>query len=191
MTHTTYRLCAVAVALFMVAGCGDVGHLNWDTKPAAASEPAQPELQSNIIRVHKFFPPSPWLSFSGDGTGRAEGVRCTVYLEGPNGPQGVFGDGTIVVSMFEIVPQGRGREEAVKIHEWELSPDEAAPWRAKHKTALGWGYGLRLQWPDELAVYGKQVAFVIRYVRTDGRVVGSSRQVLKVPVPNSTGPRLS
>lgn len=191
MTHTTCRLWAVAVASMMVAGCQGPGAQEWKWNADAQKVPEAPTLESNIIRVHKFFPPSPWLSFSGDGTGRAEGVRCTVYLEGPEGPQGVFGDGTIVVSMFEIRLAVNGRDEAMKLHEWELSPEEAYPWRAKQKTAMGWGYGLRLQWPDDLDVAGKQVAFVIRYVRTDGRVVGSSRQVLKVPIPTATGPRLS
>ena len=41
---------------------------------------------------------------------------------------------------------------------------------------------MRLHWPDTVKVSGKQVAFIIKYVREDGREISSSRQVLKVPV---------
>jgi hypothetical protein len=63
-----------------------------------------------------------------------------------------------------------------------LPPDKAYPWRAKQRTLLGWGYGLRLRWNDQLNLGGKQVAFLVKYIRDDRRVVTSTRQMLKVPV---------
>ncbi|HVP11972.1 MAG TPA: hypothetical protein VMV94_12395 [Phycisphaerae bacterium] len=140
-----------------------------------------PGTESNIIRVSKFFNADPWLSFAADGSGRVDGVRITVYLEGPNAPKGVFGDGTLIVEMYRLDHEKRGREVPTLVHKWELPPDQAYPWRAKQATGMGWGYGLRLQWPAELDIQGKQVAFVVKYRRTDGRIVSSSRQVVNVP----------
>jgi hypothetical protein len=146
--------------------------------PARTGDPA---AESNIIRVSKFFSADPWLSFANDGSGKVDGVRITVYLEGPSAPKGVFGTGTIVVDMYRIDYEKHGRENAVQVHKWELPSDAAYPWRAKEKTGMGWGYSLRLQWPAEIDVQGRHVAFVVRYVREDGRVINSSRQVIRVP----------
>jgi hypothetical protein len=150
-------------------------------KTAARTEDAEGVSESNIVRVNKFFSSDPWLSFSGDGTNRIDGVRFNLYLESATKPEGVFGTGHIVVSMYRIDHDPARREVAVPLHEWNLSPQDAYPWRAKKKTALGWGYGMRLQWGDKVDVAGKTVAFVIKYVREDGKVISSSRQVLKVP----------
>jgi hypothetical protein len=146
--------------------------------PARAGDPG---AESNIIRVSKFFSADPWLSFASDGSGKIDGVRITVYLEGPSAPKGVFGTGTIVVDMYRIEYEKHGRETVTPVYKWELPPDKAYPWRAKEKTGMGWGYSLRLQWPATVDVVGKQVAFVVRYVREDGQAINSSRQVVKVP----------
>jgi hypothetical protein len=158
------------------------------TAAPVKSSPAavEPITESNIIRVSKFFSADPWLSFASDGSGKVDGVRITVYLEGPSAPKGVFGDGTMVVEMYRLDTDKHGRETATSVYKCELPPEQAYPWRAKKPTGMGWGYGLRLQWPAELDVQGKQVAFVVRYLRTDGRVVSSSRQVVKVPAPGVT-----
>jgi hypothetical protein len=150
------------------------------------SRAGDPVAESNIIRVSKFFSADPWLSFANDGSGKIDGLRITVYLEGPNAPKGVFGDGTIIVEMYRLDYDKHGRETASPVYKWEMPPDKAYPWRAKKATGMGWGYGLRLQWPAELDVQGRQVAFVVRYVRKDGRMVNSSRQVVKVPGPGVT-----
>ncbi len=158
---------------------------NWDSgqtqKKGAAPRTGDPGMESNIVRVNKFFGANPWLSFKSDGSSAVDGVRCTVYLEGAAQPKGVFGNGTILVDMYELVEGLESKEQPRQIHQWRMGPDEAYAWRAKKETYMGWAYSLRLNWPDHLDVAGRQVAFVVRYIRDDGRIINSSRQVLRVP----------
>ncbi|MBN2560753.1 MAG: hypothetical protein JXQ75_07480 [Phycisphaerae bacterium] len=164
------------LAVLCEAGCTDLA--TWGGRGAG---PNDAPVKSNIIRVNKFFSLNPWLSFSGDPSGKIDGVRFTVYLEDAERPRGVFGTGIIVVEMYRLDRDALGREKPVLIHTWELPPEKAYPWRAKEETAMGWGYGPRLSWGEDLDVAGQQVAFLVKYIREDGRVISSSRQVLKVP----------
>ncbi len=144
-------------------------------------------LESNIVRVNKFFSSEPWLSFESDGTNKPDGVKFSVYLEGPIKPQGVFGTGRMVVTMYRIDFNPVGEEVTTQVYEWDLPADRAYDYRSKELTALGWGYGLRLQWDRQLDLSGKQVAFLVKYIREDGKVITSSRQVLKLPKIGSAG----
>jgi hypothetical protein len=173
--------------ILALASCNNP-NAQWNNASSASRPTPDAAPQSNVVRVTKFFSQNPWLSFTSDGSGKVDGVGFAVYLEGANGPRGVFGTGTIVVTMYRLDFDPLGREAATPVHEWVLTPDKAYPWRAKKATALGWGYGLRLQWPDTVRVGGKQVAFLVKYVREDGREISSSRQVLKVPVGGSAMP---
>ncbi|QDV91635.1 hypothetical protein RAS2_27390 [Phycisphaerae bacterium RAS2] len=141
----------------------------------------EPPVETNIVRVTKFFSAEPWLTFSNDGTSRVNGFKCSVFLEGPGKPRGVFGSGTIIVCLYRVDRDGAGREVAVPLQEWEMPPDKAYPWRCKDRTLLGWGYGLRMQWRDDLDLEGRQIAVVVKYARDDGKVLSSTRQMLKVP----------
>jgi hypothetical protein len=141
----------------------------------------EPAAESNIVKVNKFFSSEPWLSFSGDGSSRIDGLRFAVYLESAARYKGVFGSGTIVVTLYRLDRDAAGQEQATQVQEWVLPRDKAYPWRARHETALGWGYGLRLPWDQDLDLAGRQIAVVVRYIRDDGRVITSSRKVLKVP----------
>lgn len=171
--------------LAMPAACNTPNQKWGGPLSKAHSDPAEPPPESNIVRVNKFFSQNPWLSFTNDGSGKVDGVSFTVYLEGPRGPRGVFGTGTLVVTMYRVDRDPLGRESVTPAHEWVLPPDQAYPWRCKRPSAMGWGYGLRLQWPETVKVAGKQVAMIVKYVREDGREISSSRQVLKVPVSAS------
>ncbi len=169
--------------------CGPIPEQGWASASSPGSVRAEdPGMESNIIRVNKFFSADPWLCFNNDGTGRVDGVRLTVYLEGASQPKGVFGNGSILVEMYRLDRDAKGSESAALLHSWELPPHEAYPWRAKRPTGMGWGYGLRLPWPDELDVAGRQVAFLVKYRRDDGRLLSSSRQVLRVPAPRNLIP---
>jgi hypothetical protein len=178
----------VIAALVCTAGgmgaCAEAWNADGWQSPNKGPGPrvGDPGMESNIVRVNKFFGVNPWLSFCNDGTGKVDGVRCTVYLEGAAKPKGVFGNGTIVAEMYSLDSDSAGKEVATLVHTWELPPNEAYPWRAKKETYMGWGYSLRLNWPETIDVEGRQVAFMIKYVRDDGRVVSSSRQVLRVPM---------
>jgi hypothetical protein len=178
-------------AMWIAAGCmqpdaAPVATSSW-MKPAAPPSDDGAPTASNIVKVNKFFNSDPWLNFEADGTNKIDGVRFSVYLESAEKPTGVFGTGRMVVIMYRLGQDAAGREMATPIHEWDLPPDKAYPWRAKQKTALGWGYGLRLHWDPKLDVAGSQIAFVVKYVREDGRTISSSRQVLKVPAPQIPG----
>ncbi len=174
-----YSLIFLVPVLFSCNG----PHSQWGTSHSKAdANPTEPPPESNIVRVNKFFSQNPWLSFTNDGSGKVDGVSFTVYLEGPRGPRGVFGTGTLVVTMYRLDRDPLGRESVTPAHEWVLRPDQAYPWRCKRPSAMGWGYGLRLQWPETVKVAGKQVAIIVKYVREDGREISSSRQVLKVPL---------
>ncbi|MCG8408765.1 MAG: hypothetical protein MI923_26465 [Phycisphaerales bacterium] len=137
---------------------------------------------SDIVRVNKIFGQFPWLSFNSDGSDRINGFKCSIYLEGSqSNSKGVFGNGTIVVTMFRL-DTGPNGEVATPVFEWMLPPDVAYQFRAKEPTLLGWGYGLRLKWDDNVKVVGSKIAILIKYVRDDGSVVRSSRKVLRVPM---------
>lgn len=190
MVNCSIRLRLVLAAL--AAGGATSGCMQ-PVSPADRSAPAgrraltvpDPEPVSNIARVHKFFETVPWLIFDDQGSGKIDGFKCTVYLEPPTPPgqpvKGVFGTGTILVEMFRLDRAAGGGEVATPVYHWELSPEKAFPWRARKPTLLGWGYGLRLQWGKDVDVAGKMVAIVIKYIREDGRVIGTKRKVLRVP----------
>lgn len=174
------RITVLSMA-FLTAGCAS--GTGWQTEQ---SDPAMkmpgPEPVSNIVSVNKFFSAVPWLIFDDPSSGRIDGFKCTVYLEGYDSPKGVFGTGTIVVTMYRLENDPLGREFTTQVHEWELPLEKALPWRAKKPSMIGWGYGLRLHWGNDLDVMGKRIAILIKYIRDDGRVISSSRKVLRVPL---------
>lgn len=149
----------------------------WDPKP-----PDGGPVRSDIVSVNKFFHINPWLSFNEDGSRRVNGVKFAMYLQSPSSKKGVFGTGTIVVQMYRLDEDEKGSELPVLVQEWQYSAEKAYPFRAKEESYLGWGYGFRLKWDEGLEVEGKRVAFLVKYVRDDGRVVISSRQEATVPV---------
>jgi hypothetical protein len=187
---------SVQIALIMIgmavvaAGCMQPvksGVSSTRSTPLGTKPVTDGPLESNIVRVNKFFSSEPWLSFESDGTNKPDGVKFSVYLEGPIKPQGVFGTGRIAVTMYRIDFNPVGEEVATQVYEWDLPADRAYDYRSKEMTALGWGYGLRLQWDRQLDLSGKQVAFLVKYIREDGKVITSSRQVLKLPKIGSSG----
>jgi|GEM_PF-1474182 len=185
----TRRIAIISMAC-LTAGCASgTGWQSAQTGPAAKMP--GPEPVSNIVSVNKFFSAVPWLIFDDPSSGRIDGFKCTVYLEGHDSPKGVFGTGTIVVSMYRLDNDPLGREVPTQVHEWELPPDKAYPWRAKKPTMIGWGYGLRLGWGKDLDLMGKRIAILIKYIRDDGRVISSSRTVLRVPVVGDAVTRVS
>ena len=193
LRHTPQIVALCAAALLVLAptiGCTEQEIAKWEAanRPLLARDSAP--VESNIVRVNKFFSQTPWLSFKNDGSKKVDGVSFSLYLEGPSAPKGVFGTGTIAVAMYRLDTDPLGKEVATQVKEWVMTADEAYAWRSKKQTALGWGYGIRLNWGNEVDVAGKQIAIVAKYLREDGRVISSSRQVLKVP-PDGAKPSLA
>ncbi len=184
------RALALLVLAFAPIGCGEKAKPTvTESKPVVNVYVPPDNLEPNIVRVNKIFESFPWLSFSADGSGRVDGFKCAVYLESPaSRSKGVFGRGTIVVNLYRLDKDATGRELAVPVQEWQLPPEVAYSFQAKKPTGLGWGYGLRLRWDDNVSVAGNVVAIVIKFVREDGRVVSSSRKVLRVPVTGNAPP---
>lgn len=150
--------------------------------PREISLPPQKE-ESNIIGVNKFFDSFPWLNFGGDAADTINGFKCALYLTSSHsGGKGVFGTGTIVVTMYRLDSDRRGREVATEVFSWTLPREDAFAFRGREPTMMGWGYGLRLGWDDKVDVAGRKIALLFRYVRDDGRIVSATRQVLKVPL---------
>jgi hypothetical protein len=172
----------------VVCGCTDpmTGELITMMQMKPNGPEREPPMEQNIVRVNKFFHAHPWLVFDNDGTDQIDGIRFAVYLEGPGRSSGVFGSGTMVATMYRLdVDTKTGREIPTKVQDWEMPPDKLYPWRCKKQTLLGWGYGLRLHWNNKLDLEGRQIAMVVKYIREDGKVITSSRQVLKVPMHNA------
>lgn len=154
----------------------------FSTTPKTSVRDGEAVESSDIVAVNKFFNVNPWLCYNDDGTGRVNGVRFSLYLQSAAGTKGVFGTGTIVIQMYRLDQDEQRRELPVLVQEWQFSPEQAYAFRARQASALGWGYGFRLRWDDTASVEGRKVAFVIKYIRGDGRVVVSSRQVAEIPV---------
>ncbi len=184
-----YRLASLlcfgtsSVSIALLSGCMQSNEeIYWQTQAQAANITLpSPAPQSNIIRVNKICNEYPWLNFTGGGDGRVEGFKCTVYLTSPDSVKGVFGSGTIIVSMFRLDRDPSGNEIPTPVQEWELPPEVAYLWQTKKPSLLGWGYTLRLQWDKGIEVEGRKIAVVIKYVREDGRVISASPQILRVP----------
>ena len=188
--NTNLRVRFISASLIIsTAACGCTDPMTGEPMTMIPVRPngpgAEPPMEQNIVRVNKFFHAHPWLVFDNDGSNQIDGVRFSVYLEGPQRSQGVFGSGTMFITMYQLDADKTGREVPTKLQEWELTSEKAYPWRAKKQTLLGWGYGVRLHWDNKLKLEGKQIALVIKYVREDGQAISSSRQVLKVPVHSS------
>ena len=184
---------SAASLLIGLAAPGCMWPEGWQMWPPQETEknPGMPSDQpvSNIVTVNKIFSVVPWLMFDNPESGRIDGFKCTVYLEDAKTTKGVFGTGTIVVEMYTLDIDARGREVPFKVKEWVLPPDKAKPWRAKKVSMLGWGYGLRLKWGEDVDVVGKKIAIVIKYAREDGQMLSSSRQVLRVPITGEPAAR--
>ena len=87
-------------------------------------------------------------------------------IDGATG-RGLFGEGTIVVDLYRIGVDEEGNEATTKVHEWTFDAERAVPFRSKQRTALGWGYQLRLHWED-LDVAGQEIELRISFRRPDG-----------------------
>ncbi len=180
---TLVPVVACLVSISSLSGCmQSKEEVYWQAQAQAANITIpSPAPQSNIIRVNKFFNEYPWLNFTGGGDGRVEGLKCTIYLTSPDSLKGVFGSGTIIVSMFRLDRDPSGNEIPTPVQEWELPPEVAYLWQTKKPSLLGWGYTLRLQWDKGIEVEGHKIAVVIKYVREDGRVISAAPQILRVP----------
>jgi hypothetical protein len=149
-------------------------------QPSPAHAPGDPD----IVAVKKFYAMVPWLSFDDAGDPNPEGFKVTVYLISSKTDKGAFGEGDILVSLYEYdserPPRGEKSRPPQMIHQWALTPDDAMPFRAKNPTVMGYGYQLRLTW-GELDLLGKTISINIDFRRPDGRIIRGQPQTFQVP----------
>jgi hypothetical protein len=167
------------VASLLLAGVPLLGGC-LESKPSVAAMAGDPD----IVAVKKFYSQTPWLSFDEAGDRNPEGFKVTLYLISARTGKGTFGDGDIIVSLYEHDPQraSRGSEPPppVLAKQWVLDPAAALPFRAKRQTYLGYGHQLRLNWGDT-DVLGKTIAINIDFRRRDGRLIRGQPQFFQVP----------
>lgn len=139
---------------------------------------------TNIIAVRTFGFKEPWISFDAEGDRNAEGFKLTVVLESGDGPQGVVGDGLLMIKMYRIDRGPGGKRMREPACEWEFTPEQATPFLSRKKREWGWGYGLRLNWGDA-DVYGREVEVVASFKLLDGRVIAGTPLSMKVPAKDN------
>jgi hypothetical protein len=175
---------ALTLCLLILAGCeGNSGKPLFTSGQNPSPEQVSKMLEPNVIQVVAFFKPqemNPWIW--AEDRSRVQGIFITsLFLSGPDG-KGVFGDGVIRPFLYVAKETKDGNKKWEKIKEWSIGVREAMPYRAKKKTAMGWGYGLiPLDWGD-MDLSHKHVRVVISFERRDGRVITRrSRQEFQVP----------
>ncbi|MBN1344498.1 MAG: hypothetical protein JXQ73_17545 [Phycisphaerae bacterium] len=186
------------------AGCGPValwmvalaGLLSGCDVPPHVQRTRDAPLFDDIIRIRAFIRPTPWLNFDPSDPKKIDGMAVNMYLESARLQKGVFGAGTIKVTMYEdtvgekaattTAPGASTRVTGKKLFEWNLSPEQAMPYRVVQRPertyVMGDGYQLRLSWGD-LDLSNRQVCVVLEYIRTDGRPVVRSPFHLRIPTP--------
>jgi hypothetical protein len=161
------------------------------TAPPSAAQPGDhltPEqvvkmpLEKNITGVATFYAPyNPWIW--NEDRSKIIGIAINaLYLTGPDS-LGAFGDGIIRPRIYTLEV---GPDSAVKtprlVKEWAFDPQQALPWRAKKRTALGLGYSFRLIWGDTLDLAGKEIRMIVSFERSDGKIFHSGQKDFRMPL---------
>ncbi|HSW44087.1 MAG TPA: hypothetical protein VLM89_00780 [Phycisphaerae bacterium] len=175
-------LIAVTAALaFLPTGCDAPPGSVQPGQQISPDQVAQMPLEKNVTGVAAFYAPySPWI-WNKDRS-RIIGIAVNaLYLMGPDS-LGAFGDGVIRPRMYLLEAGDDARQKSPKlVKEWPFGTQQAMPWRAKKRTAMGWGYGFRLLWGEELDVSGKEIRMIVSFERTDGKVFHSGQKDFRVP----------
>ena len=166
-------------AILLLAGVPPLGGCV-RPEPNVATMPGE----TDVIAVKKFYAPVPWLSFDEAGDANPEGFKVTLYLVSARTDKGAFGDGDIIVSLYEYDPRPASRTYQPRppelFKQWVLDPAAVLPFRAKRPTFLGYGYQLRLNWGD-IDILGKTISINIDFRRRDGRLIRGQPQSFQVP----------
>lgn len=138
------------------------------------------KLEPNVLNVAAYYAPyNPWV-WTNDRS-RVRGIIISaLYLGGPD-VLGVFGDGIIQPRLYVLEPDENDVKQPKLTVEWAFDPAQALPFRAKKRTAMGWGYGMRLLWSEDLDLSGKDIRMTVSFERRDGRTVHSGKKDFKVP----------
>lgn len=126
--------------------------------------------REDIVSVQAMWSSVIWLH---DADQRPVGFQAPVYFVSGETQRGAFVNGNITVTMSEVTSDSRGAAASTLrlLHEWKLDSGTEKNFRIRRRAVGGYYYGLRLRWPENLQVYGKQVEIGIAYQRRDGAIV--------------------
>lgn len=186
------KLCRVA-AMFCLVACVAVAGCHM---PEHVRRTQDAPLFDDISEIKAFLGQKPWLNFDPSQPTKANGISVTLYLISHSQRKGVFGSGTIRMVMYEdlsanpdkTADKATGPIEGTgeKLHEWELTSEQAMPYRVLRRPGktyvMGDAYQLRLSWGD-LDLQGKYIALVLEYQRADGQIVRRKPSCLRIPKP--------
>jgi hypothetical protein len=176
------------VALSMICALGGCN------APPRAGRTGDMPLYDDVTNIMSTMRTMPWLNFDSSDPTKIDGFAVNTYLISSTTQRGVFGAGTIRVSMYEDAtasgttlpaPTTMGKNVlGKKLFEWELPADKAMPFRVVRRPGrtyvMGDGYQLRLSWGN-LDLAGRSIALVVEYQRTDGRLIRRAPFWLRVP----------
>ena len=191
MFYGVYRVAGPLVALVLtcsVAGCmGNLGAENWySTSDQPARLPADvienAPLARDVVAVLATYNIVPWLRFD-LADPKPQGFKISsLYLISTRTGKGVFGDGLITVRMFRIARDQSRQQRSTLMHTWEFTPAKATPYRSVRRTMIGYGYHLRLRWPEDCDVAGWEISVIVEFLRRDGKLISSDTKYLRVPL---------
>lgn len=145
---------------------------------------APPPLEPNVLAVHLYATPTPWLKFKPEPDRKPDGLKLTLFLESTERTgkkvQGVRGDGLIEIALYRINRAATDAPPEQQVKSWQFDANQALPWLVRNRTGYGWGYGFRLNWEDA-QVRGHEIRLQARFKRRDGAVLASAPVSLRVP----------
>jgi hypothetical protein len=159
-------IAAVATGI-LLAGCAA-----FSGGPASPDRIARAPTEADIVDVVAIYDPFPWLFDPADDTDKVLGIRVrSLFLISAKSKKGVFGDGTLRMTLYQVQHPPGSRPVRQKLHEWKFDATEAVNSRVAKKTWMGYGYMFDLVWPEHLNLAGREIALSIDYTRTDGKIV--------------------
>jgi hypothetical protein len=133
--------------------------------------------------VVAIYDPFPWLFDPDDDTDKALGIRIrSLFLISAKTKKGVFGDGTVRMTLYAVQRSPESRPVREKLHEWKFDEAQAVASRVAKKTWMGYGYMFDLVWPEQINLAGQEIALGIDYIRTDGKLVRERPKYFRVMV---------
>ncbi len=156
----------------IVAGVALTGCATFLGDGASPEQIARAPTESDIVEVVAIYNPFPWLFSPDDDASRAVGIRIrSLFLISGKTKKGVFGDGTLRMTLYGVQHPPGSRPVREKLYEWQFDKVQAVDSRVAKKTWMGYGYMFDLAWPEEMDLAGREIALGIDYIRTDGKLV--------------------
>ncbi|MBU0639957.1 MAG: hypothetical protein KKB50_13900 [Planctomycetes bacterium] len=145
-----------------------------------AIDPTRIAPHDDIVEIHHFWSPVPWLY---DADDCPIGFQVPVYFVSGETEKGAFVSGTIFVWLYRLKRAENGHLEREFVHNWEFNAQQAMGFRVRRLSVMGYHYGFWLTWPPVPDVLGRQIEIAFGYQRADGQVVTGAAKRFRVPVP--------